>query len=317
MKQFYGILIPFLFLFLQSCQKPIPKHRIIVSTDIGGSDPDDYQSLVHLFLYADTLEVVGLVSSPPHQGRREHILETIAVYEKDFRKLSEQSDHYPSPEYLRTISVQGAIEPQKAVLPKSLISEGAQLIINEAKKNDIRPLHILIWGSITDLAQALHKAPEIKSKVRAYYIGSWNTVQDSLARDYVYSEHPDLWLIENNSTFRGMYMGGYQEGDYDNENFVRSAIKSFGAMGDFFYHKKVDIKMGDTPSVLYLLNGDPSNPESESWGGRFQRTTHGPNYWTDLRDSSLIENGQFGAKTVNKWRKQYLDDWRRRMEHLK
>ena len=27
--------------------------RVVVSTDIGGTDPDDFQSMVHLLLYAD------------------------------------------------------------------------------------------------------------------------------------------------------------------------------------------------------------------------------------------------------------------------
>ena len=55
--------------------------RVIVSTDIGGTDPDDFQSMVHLLLYADVLDLEGLVSSPYGPGRREHILEVIDHYE--------------------------------------------------------------------------------------------------------------------------------------------------------------------------------------------------------------------------------------------
>jgi len=33
---------------------------------------DDFQSMVHLLLYADTLEIEGLVSSPYGPGRKEH-----------------------------------------------------------------------------------------------------------------------------------------------------------------------------------------------------------------------------------------------------
>ncbi len=315
MKQICGILVLVLLVF-QSCEKRPSKHRLIVSTDIGGSDPDDYQSLVHLLLYADTLDIVGLVSSPPYGGRKEQILETIAVYEKDFLALSKHSEQYPFPEYLRSITAQGLTDTQNSSLPDTSLSDGAKLIIAEADKVDERPLYILVWGSITDLAQAIHHKPEIKSKIRTYSIGSWNTVQDSLARNYVYHEHPDLWLIENNSTFRGMYMGGYQKSDFGNESFISSSVRPYGNLGQFLYDKKADIKMGDTPSVLYLLNGDPSNPELESWGGRFQKAEHGPHYWTDLRDSSQIENGRFVARTVNKWRKHYLEDWKRRMQYL-
>jgi len=293
------------------------KHRVLVSTDIGGSDPDDYQSMVHLLMYADTLDIVGLVSSPPHDGRKQHILEVLDAYEKDYSKLIKTSDNYPSSKYLRSITAQGAISIQKSNKPEAEISEGAKLIIDEAKKDDSRPLCVLVWGSITDVAQALQAEPEIKSKIRVYSIGSWNTRQDSLARNYVYNEHPDLWFIENNTTFRGMYKGGYNEEDYGNESFVKAHIKPYGAMGELFYLQKKDIKMGDTPSVLYLLNGDPSKPELESWGGRFQKTNHGPNYWTDIQQPEFAEARHLGAKTVNKWRIEYLNDWKRKMKYLK
>lgn len=34
--------------------------------------------------------------------------------------------------------------------------------------------------------------------------------------------------------------------------------------------------MGDTPSLLYMMDGDPANPVRESWGGSFQPLTHSP-----------------------------------------
>jgi hypothetical protein len=301
---------------LISCTKPVQKHRVIVSSDIGGSDPDDQQSMVHLFLYADTLDLVGLVSSPPHDGRKEHIYEVINEYEKDLPKLLKHSRDYPTADYLRSISYQGAVEAQVDIKPDVAISEGAQFIIDEAKKDDERPLYVLVWGSITDVAQALHADPSIKSKIRVYSIGSWNTRQDTNSRNYVYNEHPDLWFVESNTTFRGMYMGGYQEGNYGNESFVNTYVKDYGHLGKFFYEKKKDIKMGDTPSVLYLLNGNPSDPTSESWGGRYKKTDHGAHYWTDIQNPELSVNNRAGAKTVSKWRKQYLDDWKRRMKYL-
>lgn len=290
--------------------------RVFISTDIGGADPDDYQSMVHLLLYANDLDLEGLVSSPPDKGRKEHILEVIDAYEKDFPKLSKQGN-YPTAEYLRAITKQGLTDSQKNPMPDSTLSEGAKWLIEKARKQDERPLYVLVWGSATDLAQALYFAPDMKRKIRVYYIGSWNTVQDTLARNYIYEQHPDLWFIENNTTFRGMYMGGFQEGDYGNVTFVEKHIKDHGALGQLFYEKKKSIKMGDTPSVLYLLHGEPDQPETDSWGGSFQKTSHGPHYFTDKSDPAYQENDKAGAKTVNRWRKAYLDDWRIRMEWIK
>jgi hypothetical protein len=44
-------------------------------------------------------------------------------------------------------------------------------IIQCAKRDDSRPLHVLVWGGIEDLAQALHDAPDILPKLRVYWIG--------------------------------------------------------------------------------------------------------------------------------------------------
>jgi hypothetical protein len=72
--------------------------------------------------------------------------------------------------------------------------------------------------------------------------------------------------------------------------------------------------MGDTPSLLYLLRGDVDDPTTPHWGGAFVQTDHGENYWTDNPDRALSEGGRAGAKTVNRWRLDYLQDWRQRMD---
>lgn len=43
-----------------------PRHRVIVSTDIGGTDPDDFQSMVHLRDFAARLD---RCQSPKGRGK--------------------------------------------------------------------------------------------------------------------------------------------------------------------------------------------------------------------------------------------------------
>lgn len=298
-----------------SAVPPLERPRVIISTDIGGSDPDDYQSMVHFLVFADRFEVEGLVSSPPRQGRARHILEVLDAYEQDYPRLSARSDAFPPPAQLRRRTRQGAAAIQRQAVPDSL-SEGAAWIIERAQAPLDAPLYVLVWGSITDVAQAVHHEPGIKSRLRVYSIGSWNTRQDPMARDYLYEQHPDLWWVENNTTFRGMYMGGLQRGEWGNEAFVKTHVKGHGALGDLFWEKKRDIKMGDTPSVFYLMHGDPDDPTTDSWGGAFVPTEHGPFYWTDNPADSLVEADRPGARTVNRFRKAYLEDWAQRMDWL-
>jgi len=286
--------------------------RVVVSSDIGGSDPDDFQSMVHLLLYADVLDIEGLISSPPKQGRARHVLEVLDAYEKDYTNLKAHSPKYPPPDALRKVTKQGAIDPA----PKAGFTtptEGSQWIIERAGADDPRPLYVLAWGSITDVAQAVHDAPAIKARLRVYSIGSWNTRNDPAARGYLFERHADLWWVEADTTFRGMYMGGRQDGDLGNREFVERHVKGHGALGELFYGKKRDIKMGDTPSVLYLLRGEPSKPAGPHWGGAFVKTAHGPNYWTDNPDPKLTDAGKPGARTVSIWREAFLRDWQARM----
>lgn len=290
--------------------------RVIVSTDIGGSDPDDFQSMVHLLVYADVLDIEGLISSPPKAGRARHIHECLDAYATDFAKLQPHSSRFPAPEALRQRVKQGALNPAPAA-GFAQPSEGARWIVECARRSDPRPLWVLVWGSITDVAQAVHDAPGIKRKLRVYSIGSWNTRNDPAARDYLFQHHPDLWWIESDTTFRGMYMGGNQRGDLGNAAFVEKHLKGHGALGDLFFAKKPDIKMGDSPSVLFLLRGNLNDPRRPSWGGSYVKTGHGPNYWHDDPDPAMRDANRDGARTVNRWRADYLRDWQHRMEWLK
>ena len=51
--------------------RPVPlpsasreRPRVLITSDIGGTDPDDFQSMIHFLLYADDFDVDGIVSSP-------------------------------------------------------------------------------------------------------------------------------------------------------------------------------------------------------------------------------------------------------------
>jgi len=290
------------------------RYRVIISSDIGGSDEDDIQSMIHFLLYSDLFDIEGLISSPPFAGRKEDILKVIDEYEKDYPNLKTYSDNYPTPDYLRSITKQGTIDLAPAE-GYSKPTEGSEWIIKCAKKDDPRPLYVLVWGAITDVAQALHDDPSIKEKIRVNYIASWNNSSDPNSFKYIDKNHPDTWLIFNDTTFRGWYMGGNQSGDFGNKSFIDKNIKSHGALGDYYDSLHYDrIKMGDTPTVSYLLRGTPEDPTKDSWGGRFVRVKERPNWWKDDPDPALKEADKPGAKTVNQWREDYLRDFQKRMD---
>lgn len=250
--------------------------RVIISSDIGGTDPDDFQSMVHALLYSDVIDLEGLISSPFGPGRKEHIFEVIDAYAQDYENLRTHSPRYPTPEVLRALTQQGETEaaPYAGV---RRTTDGSRWIVRSAERNDSRPLHILVWGGIEDLAQALHDAPHVASKLRVYFIGGPNKKWSPDAYRYIVDHHPDLWMIESNSTYRGFFLGGDQSDEWSNSGFVTRHIAGKGALGRYFAtHLGGVIKMGDTPSLGWLLKGTPAEPSWPSWGGRYVRAWERP-----------------------------------------
>ncbi|MCC9654298.1 nucleoside hydrolase-like domain-containing protein [Rhodopirellula halodulae] len=272
--------------------------RVIVSTDIGGTDPDDFQSMVHLLVYADRLDLEGLISSPFGEGRVEDLLDVVDCYEKDFTNLRSHSDQYPTANVLRAICKQGETE----VAPHAGVrrsTEGSDWIIRCAKREDSRPLHVLVWGGLEDLAQALHDDPSILPRLRVYWIGGPNKKWSPDAYQYLVDHHPTLWMIESNSAYRGWFTGGNQKGEWENESFVRTHVKDFGELGRLFAAHKMDLKMGDTPSLARLLNGVAEDPTAPSWGGRYVRAWRRPRLVLERMPTASDRMEVFGILELN------------------
>lgn len=280
------------------------KPRILVSSDIGGTDPDDNQSMTHLLMYSNMFDIEGLVSSPSYgSGSKAEILRMIDLYEKDLPKLIKHQNDFPSPKYLRSITKQGHQE----IAPYSGYSEptkGSEWIISCAKRNDDRPLWVLVWGGLDDLAQALHDAPEIQNRIKVYLIGGPNKKWSTNSYAYIAENFPNLWFIEANASYRGFFS---DSGASKNliSNYYNNHIKGRGFLGnDFKNYYEGNIKMGDTPSLLYLMKGDPNTPGDDHWGGSFEKINHSTrivlNRNTSLQDTvpvySIMEFNFHGPK---------------------
>lgn len=77
-------------------QQPVnEKPRILISTDIGGTDPDDNQSMMHYLLYSNEFDCEGLVSSPSFgDGNKSEILRMIDIYEQDLPNLKKHNKDF-------------------------------------------------------------------------------------------------------------------------------------------------------------------------------------------------------------------------------
>ena len=266
--------------------------RIIISTDIGGTDPDDNQSMIHFLMYNNLFDIEGIISSPSYgDGSKEEILRMIDLYEQDYPKLKKCYPNLKTPDELKSITKQGH---KGLALYKGFTepSEVSRWIINQARKKSDRPLWILVWGTVEDLAQALHDAPDIVFNIKVYYIGGPNKKWGINSYAYIAHNFPNLWIIENDATYRGFIFN--QKFDSDKNygiNYYDYAIKGSGKMGeDFINYYEGIIKMGDTPSLLYMMDGDPNEPSRESWGGSFAQMKYSSRRIFNLNKSQNYEN---------------------------
>jgi hypothetical protein len=115
------------------------RHRIIISSDIGGTDPDDNQSMIHLLMYSDKFQIEGLISSPSYgEGSKQEIYQLIDLYKQDFKLLSKKSPEFPQPSYLRSVCKQGR-RGSAPFAGHGLATEGSDWIIHSAMKETEQP----------------------------------------------------------------------------------------------------------------------------------------------------------------------------------
>lgn len=310
------------------------KKRVLISTDIGGGDKDDTQSLIHFLAYANMFDVEGIVISRP-RGHIREALRVIAAYEKDYPRFRFVSADYPTPEYLRSVIKVGARRmvnrrderllrtPDKGY---SVPTRGSRLIVRAARKSDPRPLHILVWGSATDVAQALSNAQDIKSKVNLHLGGTGRT-----AYNYVFDPTPLNYLrrmsglrMIDGTYGRGVWGGGLRKtSKYGNVGFVSQVIRPRGSLGRLFYQisESIDVnsyglKMGDSGTVFFMMNGSYEAPWQPSWGGQYCPSTNDMNHFIMCDNPDLEYAGEPGALTVAKHRMKFLKDWESRLKMI-
>ncbi len=326
--------------------KPI----LIILTDIGG-DPDDQQSLVRLLVYANEFNIKGIIlkhwkeyGNEGFTPQQQYNLTKsyINAYGNVVGNLSRHAKGYPTKSYLLSIIKRGGVNVpctlgnsrvsniMNKVIGPGKDTEGSNWIIHVVDNAGNKKVNIAAWGGTSDLAQALWKVKNTRSrsqlsafvsKLRVYSIED----QDD-AGHWICDNFPDLFYIYAHSrdnvikkgVYRGMYIGGDES--LTSSNWVRSHVVSgHGALGKLYptstYTKPNPygcLKEGDTPSWFYFLeNGlnHPSKPGYGSWGGRFGKNG---TFYQDVKDRV---NGVYsGRATVWRWRKDFQNDFAARMD---
>ncbi|AYN68404.1 DUF1593 domain-containing protein [Euzebyella marina] len=277
MKKIIPLLILLLCFSMKVSGQP---HRLLVLTDIE-ADPDDAQSLTRLLLYANEIEIEGLVATTSvHQKSKvvpETLREIINAYAKVQPNLLKHEKGFPTPQDLLALVKEGLPVYGMEGVGKGKDSEGSEWIIKVLEEKDERPLYISVWGGPNTLAQALWKIRETKSKkeaarlikkIRVYTISD----QDDSAA-WIRKEFPDLFYIVSPGGYFGATwiainrpIEGVDNSTVSNSWLAQNIQQGHGPLGTMYPDVAYGME-GDTPAYLSLIPNGLNNPEKPNWGG--------------------------------------------------
>lgn len=168
--------------------------RVIVNTD-AKNEADDQFAIVHALL-TPSFEIHGII--PAHFGTRRF---TSSMQESRAEVIHLLDLMHWSGRVRNEDGAPCALSDDSTPVP----SPGASLIIEEALREDPRPLHVAFYGPLTDMASALLLDPAIQERdVRVVWIGGgpwpdggheFNLSNDIHAANVVMRSKVDVWQI--------------------------------------------------------------------------------------------------------------------------
>lgn len=300
------------------------KQRIIVTTDLGGSDPDDIQSFIHLLLCSDIIDIEGVISSqtwidlPDNSALIKHYIDE---YDNVLKNLSVHSNGYPTADYLKSVTCYGQSKCHMDGVGEGKDSDGSELIIQAVdKKSDKRPVWVVAWGGTNCIAQALWKVKNTRSEKELNEFISKIRIYDILGQDdagaWIAKTFPDLFYIRNAKVY-----GWGPSAEWTDKN-----VQSIKPLGNAYPDSKWATE-GDSPSFFYLLANGLNVPEHidyGGWGGRFdtkkQSGIRGMSFVERSGKSEKIYDDYYmygcspeGANAINRWKEHIYNNLAARM----
>ncbi len=301
------------------------KSRLIVMTDLGGFDPDDKQSLIHLLLCSDRIDIEGVISTNAwldDPDRRDSIRAVADNYREVYNNLSRHSSGVITPDRLDSIIMRGQEKAHIYGTGEGMDSEGSEWIISRVSdESDGRPVWIAAWGGMNTLAQALQKASRIYDKDEFERFKGKIRIYDVLGQDdagaWIAANYPDIMYIRNKEVY------GWAPDDKWTDDNIQS-VSQFGK----HYPDRIWATEGDSPSFLYVYSNGlnaPEHPDWGGWGGRFSLTKGKNPTGMDFIERSgkdesaygdyyMLVSAPEGVNAINMWREHIYNDFAARMK---
>ncbi|WP_442795684.1 nucleoside hydrolase-like domain-containing protein [Pelobium manganitolerans] len=299
------------------------KQRLIVTSDIGGTDPDDEQSMVHLLVSSNQIDIEGIICGLAWlEGKLgiDVLNSIIDAYGRVLPNLKAHADGYPSGAYFKSIAKTGQAKALMAGVGEGKDSPGSELIIAAADKDDPRPIWLNAWGGANTIAQALWKVKNTRTPDEVNKFVHKIRIYDVLGQDdagaWITKTFPNLIYIRNKAIY------GWGPSD----EWVKNSVQSKGVLGAK-YPNRIWATEGDSPAFMHLIsNGlhDANQIDQGGWGGRFDLTKVSNIRGMDFVAKSgadepkydpyfMFTNASEGAEAINRWKQQIWNDFSARM----
>lgn len=195
------------------------QHRLIILTDME-NEPDDSQTMVHLLMYANEVDIEGLIAVGSRWLQSdvfpESIHDRVKAYGVVRPNLMKHASGWPTEEELLEKIGGGQIGYGMGAVGDGKSTTGSELIIKAIDKPDPRPVWFAINAGANTLAQALwdvraRRSPEdvaeFVSRIRVYD----DSGQDD-AGAWIAHEFPELFYIRSRSQIFGLFGPGFGTG---------------------------------------------------------------------------------------------------------
>ncbi len=239
------------------------RQRVIINTD-AKNECDDQFAIVHGIL-TPSFELHGII--PAHFGTR-----------KSETSLQDSVDETNLLLDLMELKDQIRVEPGAVhAMPDEttpIDSPGARLIIEEAMKDDDRPLYIAFYGPVTDISSALLLEPAIENRnIVVLWIGGgdwpaggreYNLSNDIHAANVLMKSKLQLWQIPR-TAYRTMSVT-YAE--------MIEKCTPCGPIGEYLTRQVIEHNQASQPHMEYRSLGDSPciglilDPVSGEWDWR-------------------------------------------------
>jgi hypothetical protein len=313
------------------------KPRVIVTSD---GEIDDECSLVRFLLYTNEWDVEGIITSSSQyhwQGHRwagnDWAIPYLEAYKKVYPNLLEHDKDYPTPDYLKSITLLGNVANEGEM---DSITPGSQHIVKVLlDESDDRPIWVQAWGGSNTIARALKTIEEehpekmeiVAKKLRLFLIWEQDSTYQSYIRphwgkyniptiisdqfwaiayqwdkvmpedkiDFFKVDWMKMNILQGHGPLCSLYQA-YQGGN-DNEGWGAGSPKQKGSFRS----------EGDSPAFLHTIPTGLRNMESPDfggWGGRYVHVREST--WLDPVPFEGYEYPEGRWYTKSAWGRNYM-----------